>query len=57
MKGLEDFISHTQSKTRLTNFRNKEPVVQIQGHGCTPPPKVRALLGTPTGGHYLDPGY
>jgi len=32
-------------------------VVRIQGHGCTPPLTARTLLGTPSGGPYLDPGY
>ena len=57
MKGLEDFIARTPTMTRLTNFRNKEPAVWIQGRRCTPPPTARALLSTPTGGHYPDPGY
>jgi len=57
MKGQEDFISSTTTTTRLTKFRNKEPAVRIQGRGCTPPPTARALLGTPTGGHYPDPNY
>jgi len=57
MKGLEDFIPHTQDKTQLNDFQNKELVVRIQGRGCTPPLTARALLGTPTGGHYPDPGY
>jgi len=43
--------------TRLTNFWDKEPAVRAQGRGCIPSPPARALLGTPTGGHYLDPGY
>ena len=43
--------------TRLTNFWDKEPAVWIQGCGCTPPPTAQALLSTPTGGYYLDPGY
>jgi len=57
MKGLEDFISRTPTTDRLTTVWNKEPAVQIQGRRCTPPPTARALLGTPTGGHYPDPGY
>ena len=49
-------LTHTYD-TRLTNFRDREPAVQIQGRGCTPPPPAWALLGTPTGGYYPDPGY
>jgi len=57
MKGMEDFISRIPTTAWLTNFRNMEPAVRIQGRRCIPPPTVRALLGTPTGGHYTDPGY
>jgi len=42
---------------RLTAFRNKEAAAWIQGRGCIPTPKARALLGTPPGGCYPDPGY
>jgi len=58
MKGLEDFIpKHTNEDPWLTNFRNKEPAVRTQGRGCTTPPTAWALLGTPSGGRYPDPGY
>jgi len=69
----EDFILHARKEDplcqqgnqhrkdnedpRATNFRNKEPVARTQGRGSTPPLTARALLGTPTGGLYPDPGY